>query len=88
MTAKELKALEKWEKEEKTVTLTNGQWSKLTTYLLMSTNHRINAAQTWAELAEEKDENEEPKYKNATSNAEFWKEMIRELEVIKEEIDK
>ena len=87
LTDEELKDLEKWETEEKTVTLTRGQWCRLTTYLIMSTSHRTGEAKAWAELAEEKDENEKPKYKNAASNAEYWAEMVREIEAIKEIID-
>lgn len=86
LTAEE-KSLEEWQREEKTVTLTKGQWNTLTTYLLMSTNHRKREAKAWAELAEEKKEDGSPKYKNATSNAAFWREMIEDLEVIRRKID-
>lgn len=40
LTAEESKSIKEWCAKEKTVTLTNGEWSKLTTYLLLSKNHR------------------------------------------------
>lgn len=87
LTAEGLKSLEEWQREEKTVTLTRGQWSTLTTYLLMSTNHRKGEAKAWADLSEEKNEDGSVKYKNAASNAAFWREMIEDLENIRRKID-
>lgn len=56
LTAEESKSIKEWCAKEKTVTLTNGEWSKLTTYLLLSKNHREGEAKAWAELAEEREE--------------------------------
>ena len=83
----ELRKLEEWEAKEKAVTLTNGEWSKLTTFLIMTTKYREGEAKAWAELAEEREEDGSIKYKHAASNAEFWREMIAELESIREKID-
>ena len=44
LTAEESKSIKEWCAKEKTVTLTNGEWSKLTTYLLLSKNHREGEA--------------------------------------------
>lgn len=87
LTAEELKRLEEWNAKEKTVTLTNGEWSTLTTYLLMTTKHREGEARAWAELAEEREEDGSVKYENAASNAQFWRETIEMLEGIRKKID-
>ena len=87
LTIEELKHLEEWNAKEKTVTLTNGEWSTLTTYLLMTTKHREGEAKAWAELAEEREEDGSVKYKNAASNAQFWRETIEALEGIRKKID-
>lgn len=87
LTAEELKRLEEWGTEEKTVTLTNEEWSTLTTYLLITTKHREGEAKVWAELAEEREEDGSVKYKNAASNAQFWRETIEMLEEIRRKID-
>ena len=72
---------------KKTVTLTNGEWSELTTYLLLSKNHREGEAKAWAELAEEREEDGSVKYPNVASNAQFWKETNEALEEIRKKID-
>lgn len=87
LTAAEEKSLVEWQRQKKTITLTNGQWSTLTTYLLLSTNHRKGEAKAWADLSEEKNEDGNAKYKNAASNAAFWSEMIEDLEVIRQRIE-
>ena len=76
-----------WDKQEKTVTMTREQWNKLTCYLLMSTQHREREAKAWAELSEEKAEDGSPKYKNAAGNAEYWREMVTDIEEIRKKID-
>ncbi len=77
-----------WEKEERTVTLTNAEWSNLTCYILMSTNHRTGELEAWRRLAQEKDEDGNIKFKNAESNANFWEGMINDLDRIQKKIDK
>ena len=76
-----------WDKKEKTVTMTREQWTTLTTYLLMSTKHREGEAKAWAELAEEKAEDGSPKYMNADKNAEYWRELVTDIEEIRKKID-
>lgn len=76
-----------WDKQEKTVTMTREQWNKLTCYLLMSTKHREGEAKAWAELAEEKAEDGSVKYKNAAGNAEYWRELVTDIEEIRKKID-
>ena len=82
-----MKDLKKWEEQEKTVTLTNGEWSTLTTYLLMSTQYREREAKAWAELAEEREKDGSVKYPNAESNVQFWRETIEALEGVRKKID-
>lgn len=76
-----------WDKQEKTITMTREQWATLTTYLLMSTKHREGEAKAWAELAEEKAEDGSPKYMNAAGNAEYWRELVTDIEEIRKKID-
>lgn len=76
-----------WDKQEKAVTMTREQWNTLTTYLLMSTQHREGEAKAWAELSKEKKEDGSPKYKHAASNAEHWREIVADIEKIRKKID-
>ena len=71
-----------WEEQERTVTLTNELCSMLQCYILMTTNHRKDEIKAWEELAQEKDENGAPKFKNAASNAQFWRDMEIQLQQI------
>ncbi|MDR0924191.1 MAG: hypothetical protein LBN31_07565 [Hungatella sp.] len=87
MTAAEEKRLREWKQGEKTVTLTKGQWSSLTIYLQISSRYREDEAKSWEKLAEELDEEGNPKYKNAHSNAKFWEEMNETIKSIKSKID-
>ena len=69
------------------VILTGKLWTALTTYLLMSTNYRESERDAWNDLAKETNEDGTPTYKNAQSNADFWKELIEELDVIQKAVD-
>lgn len=71
-----------WEEQERTVTLTNELCNMLQCYILMTTNHRKDEIKAWEELAQEKDENGAPKFKNAASNAQFWRDMEIQLQQI------
>lgn len=51
--------------------MTRQEKSDLECYLLMSTNFRKDEAAAWKELAEQKDEDRKPKFKNAKSNYEY-----------------
>ena len=72
---------------EVSVTMSNELWSILTCYILMTTQHRKGELKAWEELAEEKDENGEPEFKNAASNAEFWRQLEQQLEEIKKRVN-
>jgi hypothetical protein len=87
MEKSEEKRLQEWKSGEKTVTLTKGQWSSLTMYLNMSARYREEEKESWEKLAAEKDENGNPKFKHADSNAKFWGDMIETLQEVKKGID-
>lgn len=70
------------EQQPKTVTLTNELCSMLQCYILMTTNYRKGELKAWEELAQETDENGAPKFKNAASNAQFWRDMEIQLQQI------
>lgn len=69
-----------WEQQPKTVTLTNRLWHILQFYILSNTHNREERLKVWEELAQETDENGEPKFKNAVSNAEFLRDMELQLQ--------
>jgi hypothetical protein len=71
-----------WEEQERTVTLTNELCNMLQCYILMTTNHRKGEIEAWEKLAQETDENGTPKFKNAASNAQFWRDMEIQLQQI------
>ena len=73
-----------WKQQPKTVTLTNGLWNDLQVYILMTTKHREGFLKAWEELAQATDENGAPKFKNAASNAQFWRDMEPQLQQILE----
>lgn len=87
MTLTEQARINKWRQEEKTVTLTRGQWSSLTMYLNMSKDYRDGEKKAWEKLAEELDEEGNPKFKHAASNANFWEDMNETLSSIKRKAD-
>lgn len=76
-----------WEQQPKTVTLTNELCSTLQCYILMTTKHREGELKAWEELAQETDENGAPKFKNAASNAQFWRDMEPQLQQILEALN-
>ena len=76
-----------YEKEERSVTMTNGQWAMLQCYLLMTTHYREDEIRTWTDLAQEKKEDGTPRYKNAESNARFWIDLSSEINQALKKID-
>lgn len=66
----------------KTITLTHEDAVKLECFLLMTTNYRRNEAEAWFKLAEEKNEDGTPCFKNARSNAEWWEDLCARMEDI------
>lgn len=76
-----------WEEEKRSVTMTNREWSKLTSYIIMSANFRKREAEAWEELSTEKKDDGTPVYEHAASNAEYWRELDAKLEEIRRKID-
>lgn len=76
-----------WEQQPKTVILTNRLWHILQFYILSDTHNREERLKVWEELAHETDENGEPKFKNAVSNAEFLRDMEQQLQQILKALD-
>lgn len=76
-----------WGRKERSVTLTNDQWSRLVCYLLMSTKYREGERDAWLELAEEKNPDGTPKFKNAAKNAEYWQQIIDDLDAMQPKLD-
>lgn len=72
----------------KTVKLTLEQVVTLTTYILMTTNYRKREREAWETLSQEKEENGEPAFPNALSNARFWAEEETKLTEIRNLLDK
>jgi hypothetical protein len=82
-----LAEVDTWGKKCRTVTLTNDEWSTLTTYLLMSTKYRTGERDAWRKLAAEVQPDGTPRFQNAASNAEYWDEAIATLDRIGTAID-
>ena len=60
-----------WDSQERSVTLTNKDWSRLVCYLLMSTKYREGERDAWLSLAQEKNPDGTPKFEKAASNAAY-----------------
>ena len=76
-----------WEQQPKTITLTNELCNTLQCYILMTTKYRESELKAWEELAQETDENGASKFKNAASNAQFWRDMGPQLQQILEALN-
>ena len=74
--------------EKRSVTLTEDQWSTITTYILMTTQYRKGERGAWLELMQERRADGSIKFPNAESNARFWADMEKDLDLIRREIDK
>lgn len=70
----------------RTVTLTNVQWNKLYIYLLTTTNYRKEQISAWEELARKTNSDGSPEYPNAAGNAEYLRELERDLSEIVQKI--
>lgn len=79
--------MEAWGRQERTVTLTNNQWSRLVCYLHMSTKHREGERDAWRDLAQEKNPDGTPKFTKAASNATYWQEVIDDLAAMLPKLD-
>lgn len=76
-----------WRRQERAVTLTNVQWSRLVCYLLQSTKFREGERDAWLSLAEEKNPDGTAKFPNAARNAEYWQEVIEGLNDMMPKLD-
>ena len=79
--------LAEWGRQERTVTLTNNQWSTLVCYLHMTTKHREGERDAWRNLAQEKSPDGTPKFKHAADNAAYWQEVIGDLDAMLPKLD-
>lgn len=70
-----------------TVKLTHKEWNELDTFILMTTNWRSSQIEAYEKLAKVKDENGNPKFVYAESNAQFYREMDERLKKIQKEIN-
>lgn len=84
---KERDAQEQWEAQERTVTLTNRQWSDLVCYLLLSSHSMEKEAESWAKLAQEINDDGSVRFANAASNAECQSRLNASVAAIREAID-
>jgi len=75
-----MEEIEAWKKEEKTVTMTRDQWSKLTTYLLISTSFREGERTAYEKLALETNKDGTCAFNKAAHMAKFWKETNEDIE--------
>ena len=73
---------------QRAVTLTEEEWTDLTTYILITTKHRESEAEAWEKLAAEKCPDGSPRFPKAADNATFWREMSAKLERIRKQIDR
>lgn len=76
-----------WTDKKRSITLTNGEWSRLSVFLLMSTHFREQERDGWRKLAEERDEFGNVVFRNAESNADFWQSQIDLIAKVQTAID-
>ena len=79
--------LKTWERTERSVTLTNDEWSKLVCYILMTTKYREDERDGWMKLAAERNPSGTPVFPNAQANADYWTKLDEVLVGIKKKID-
>lgn len=73
--------------DTKTIELTYEEISTISCYILMTTKYREGEAEAWERLAAEKNPDGSPKFKNAKSNARFWREETEKLIAIKNKLE-
>ena len=76
-----------WKDKKRSVTLTNGEWSRLSVFLVMTTHFREQERDGWRKLAEERDEFGNAVFSNAESNADFWQSQIDLIAKVQTAID-
>lgn len=75
------------EAKEKTITLTYDEVSILSCYILMTTKYREGEAEAWDRLATETEPDGSPKFPKAKSNAQFWRDMEEQLNIIRGKLE-
>lgn len=76
---------QEWDKQTKEIT--NGEANLIVCYILMTTKYREGEAETWEELALERNEDGTVTFENAASNARFWRDLEKCLDALKEKLD-
>lgn len=76
-----------WGRQERSVTLTNDQWSRLVCYIHLTHKHREGERDAWANLAQEKKPDGTPLFMTAADNAAYWQEVIDDLERMLPKLD-
>ena len=71
-----------WEDQEVAVVLTNAEWSRLTSYILMSTCFRNGELETWQNIAKE-----DPENKKAPEMVEWLREFNADIDRFRQLID-
>ena len=74
-----------WEKRTKEIT--NEEANLIVCYILMTTKYREGEAETWEELAQERNEDGTVRFKNAAANGRFWRDLEKRLNNLKEKLD-
>lgn len=75
------------EAKEKTITLTYDEVSILSCYIRMTTKYREGEAEAWDRLATETEPDGSPKFPKAKSNAQFWRDMEEQLNIIRGKLE-
>ena len=69
------------------LTLTDEQANLLVCYIIQTTTHREECRKAWESIAQERNEDGTPKFKNAESNARYYADLEWKLNEIKRIID-
>lgn len=80
-------AVEEYLRAERTVTMTNEQWSTLVCYILMTTQHRKRERESWEAMVNDKYHDGTPLFPHAAENARYYAELDDKLEEIKKRIE-
>lgn len=69
------------------IALTPDEISILYSYILITTDYRRDEEQVWRKLASEKKEDGQPRFPNALSNADYYQNFGKKLDVIAQKLD-
>ena len=79
--------MKEWSQQTRTVTMTNEEWNSLYCYLIGTIRHIEGEQEAWEKLAQEKKEDGSPKFPNAASNAEYYRQIREKLDLWLAKID-